>query len=111
MSCVHVHIALSWMVDLGMEFADVNASSCQFFSLTQALQKGSHVTSEGKALKIKKNSTGLFWWDNGEVRRQSFLLTTKLYNNPNGAALLVPKNQKNEGNEEVDLEGMTNKKK
>ena len=48
------------MVDLGMEFADVNASSCQFFSLTQALQKGSHVTSEEKALKIKKNRLNCF---------------------------------------------------
>ena len=81
------------------------------FIITQSLQKGFQVVSEGEALILKKNSTEIRF-DKKIVNNggEGFILTTKFYNSPNDAALLVPKKQNPEGKADVQLEGTAVKK-
>ena len=59
--------------------------------MTQALQKGCQVMSEGEDLILKKISTKIRF-DNKMTNNGSegFSLTTKFNNNPNNAAILDP---------------------
>ena len=50
------------------------------FSLTQALQKGFQVTSEGNTLILKKNSTNICFGEKmANNSGKGFILTTKFY--------------------------------
>ena len=81
------------------------------FSAIQALQEGLQVTSEGKALILKKNSTKIrFVKEMANNSGKEFILTTNFYKNPNNAVLLVPKKRKLEATAENQQEKTATKK-
>ena len=60
------------------------------FSMTQPLQKGFQVTSEGEILIIKKNPTEIYFDEKmANKSGEGFLLTAKVCNIANDDALLV----------------------
>ena len=75
------------------------------FSVTLEIQKGSQVTLDSKEWILKKNYAKIRFVEKMEnTSGKGFLLTTKIYNNPNNAALLGPKKQNKEGMADVEIE-------
>ena len=77
------------------------------FSVTRALQKGFQLTSDGKTLILKKNSTKIRFDEKmANTAGEGFLFTTKFYKSANDAADLAPEKRNPEGNSAIQPEGM-----
>ena len=81
------------------------------FNVTQALQKGFKLTSEGETLILKKNSTEILF-DKKIVNKsgKEFILTTKFHKSTNDTTLLEPNKRKTEDKTDLQLEGTAVKK-
>ena len=79
--------------------------------MTQELQKRFQVTSEGRTLILKKNSTGISF-DEKMVNKaeEGFLQTTNFNKSANDADLLDPQKRKPEGKAAIQLRGVDSKK-
>ena len=70
-----------------------------------ALKKVSQVTSEGETLILRKNAPRIHFDKKiANTGSKIFLLTTKLYKNPNDAAILDTEENNLEGNKAMEIE-------
>ena len=75
------------------------------FSMTQTLQKGFQVMSEGETLIFKKNSTVIRFYEKMLNKSgKGFLLNTKFYKSATNVALLGPVKRNMEGKASIHIQ-------